>query len=79
MKSVAEKGLGILLRQGYGGQERGGVRGGEKGPFLKPYLPTFVGNSAFEKFSFETQSAAILKNFCHFESKRIVQDSPYGI
>ena len=55
MKSVTEKGLVILLRQGYGGQERGGVRGGEKGAFLnpprllKPYLPTFVGNSAKKK------------------------------
>ena len=88
MKSVTEKGLGILLRQGYGGQEGGEVWGGGKNLSLKgfspaptpsTFLPTFVGNSAFEKFSFETQSAAILKNFCHFESKRIVQDSPYGI
>ena len=51
MKSVTEKGLEILLRQGCGGQERAGVRGGEKGPprLLKPYLPTFVGNSAKKK------------------------------
>ena len=49
MKSVTEKGLEILLRQGYGGQERGGVRGGEKAPrLLKPYLPTCIGNSAFK-------------------------------
>ena len=36
MKSVTEKGLEILLRQGCGGQERGGVRGGEFFPSPTP-------------------------------------------
>ena len=39
MKSVTEKGLGILLRQGYGGQEKGGVRGGEKDLSSKGLFP----------------------------------------
>ena len=47
MKSVTEKGLEILLRQGYGGQERGGGRGGEKGPFLNALFPSRVGKITF--------------------------------